>query len=397
MKLLVNLNSLQYPLTGIGEYTLNLVKQLLLDERVVDIRGMHLHRHLSRQQIGQLVKKFDVPPNNSLKQKSKYAISRQGKLHLLGKVARKVLHIYSGIRLRWFKHLHGEYVYWEPNYTCQKHNGIVIPTIHDLSHLDCPHYHPQDRVRHLNKELPGTLARADHVIAVSDYTKQNLMHHFKIPEEAISIVSPSISTDFYPREPQECVGVTKKYNLPAQFILSVGTLEPRKNVTGLLQAYRLLPTELKQQYPLVLVGKRGWLLEEMDALLQPMLASGEVIWLGFVDRKDLPYIYSAAALLAYVSFYEGYGMPIAEAMACGTAVVASNSTSMVEASGDSVCHVAPTDHQAIADGMCKLLLDDHYRQQQQFEGLEVSRTRSWFAAKQQLYDAFLATVEMRAR
>jgi glycosyltransferase involved in cell wall biosynthesis len=387
MKLLVNLNSLNHPLTGIGEYTLNIVKEILTDDQVQDIRGMRRSRYINRQQITALVNLLES--GNENQGKFSQHLSRSGKLQLVSRVARKLLRIYNEFSLRLYRRMLKHYVYWEPNYICLNHQGVCVPTIHDLSHILCPQFHPKERVRHLQTHLPNTLTRAEHVIVVSEYTKQSVIQNFGFDENKITVVPPSVHQDYYPRLEAECLQLKHRLKLPQKFLLFVGTLEPRKNLKGLLLAYASLPCEMQNEYPLVLAGKRGWLLEEIDELLQPMLKSGAVIWLGYIHRADLPALYSSATALAYVSHYEGFGMPIAEAMAAGTAVIASDSTAMTEASGGAVCSVSPDSVESITQGIGKVLADSEYRRKCEIKGLEVSKHRSWKTSKNLLINALL--------
>jgi len=385
MKLLINLNSLNYPLTGIGEYTLNLVKEILDDDQVQDIKGMRSSKYLDRHQISALIASLeqgyqaDQPLTRYLKKMSR--------LTLIARIARKAIHTYREIGFRFYRNMLKHYIYWEPNYICLNHQGVCVPTVHDLSHLICPEFHPKARVKYLEAELPGTLARAQHVIVVSEYTKQSVMEHFDLDDQQITVVPPSVKSEYYPRTASECAQLKKRLGLPENFILFVGTLEPRKNLQGLLLAYKLLSAELRSQYPLVLSGKKGWLLEEIEQILQPMLDSGEVIWLGYAKSEDLPALYSSATAFTYVSHFEGFGMPIAEAMACGTAVIASDNTSMKEAAAGSVCTVSPHSIESIAQGIRTVLLDSEYRIQCETSGLEVSKNRSWKVSKQLLVTA----------
>ena len=385
MKLLVNLSSLNHPLTGIGEYTLNLVKEMLDDDQVQDIKGIRSSRYLDRHQISVLIAALEQ--GHQTDQPLTRYLKKMSRLKLIARIARKAINAYREISFRFYRNMLKHYIYWEPNYICLNHQGVCVPTVHDLSHLICPQFHPKARVKYLKAELPRTLARAKHVIVVSQYTKQSVMEHFDLDDQQITVVPPSVKSEYYPRTASECAQLKKRLGLPENFILFVGTLEPRKNLQGLLLAYKLLSTELKSQYPLVLSGKKGWLLEDIEQILQPMLDSGEVIWLGFVKSGDLPVLYSSATAFTYVSHFEGFGMPIAEAMACGTAVIASDNTAMKEASGGAVCIVSPHSIGSIAQGMRKVLLDSSYRIECETKGLEISKNRSWKVSKQLLVTA----------
>lgn len=394
MKLLVNLNSLNYPLTGIGEYTLNLVKEILDDEQVQDIKGMRSSRYLDRHQISALIVSLEQGHQTDLPL-TRY-LKKMNRLKLIARLARKAVFTYRDLSFRFYRNMLKHYIYWEPNYICLNHQGVCVPTVHDLSHLLCPQFHPRERVKYLEAELPITLARANHVIVVSEFTKQSVMQHFDLDEQQITVVPPSVKSEYYPRSAAQCAQLKKRLSLPENFLLFVGTLEPRKNLQGLLLAYKLLPADLRSQYPLVLSGKKGWLLEEIEQVLQPMLDSGEVIWVGYTKSEDLPALYSAATAFTYVSHFEGFGMPIAEAMASGTAVVASDSTAMKEAAGGAVCAVSPHSIESIAQGISKVLLDSEYRKQCEQKGLEVSGKRSWKSSKQLLVKA-LSSVNKGAK
>ena len=385
MKLLVNLSSLNHPLTGIGEYTLNLVKEMLDDDQVQDIKGIRSSRYLDRHQISVLIAALEQ--GHQTDQPLTRYLKKMSRLKLIARIARKAINAYREISFRFYRNMLKHYIYWEPNYICLNHQGVCVPTVHDLSHLICPQFHPKARVKYLKAELPRTLARAKHVIVVSQYTKQSVMEHFDLDDQQITVVPPSVKSEYYPRTASECAQLKKRLGLPENFILFVGTLEPRKNLQGLLLAYKLLSTELKSQYPLVLSGRKGWLLEDIEQILQPMLDSGEVMWLGYLNSKDLPALYSSATAFTYVSHFEGFGMPIAEAMACGTAVIASDNTAMKEASGGAVCIVSPHSIGSIAQGMRKVLLDSSYRIECETKGLEISKNRSWKVSKQLLVTA----------
>ena len=385
MKLLVNLSSLNHPLTGIGEYTLNLVKEMLDDDQVQDIKGIRSSRYLDRHQISVLIAALEQ--GHQTDQPLTRYLKKMSRLKLIARIARRAINAYREISFRFYRNMLKHYIYWEPNYICLNHQGVCVPTVHDLSHLICPQFHPKARVKYLKAELPRTLARAKHVIVVSQYTKQSVMEHFDLDDQQITVVPPSVKSEYYPRTASECAQLKKRLGLPENFILFVGTLEPRKNLQGLLLAYKLLSTELKSQYPLVLSGKKGWLLEDIEQILQPMLDSGEVMWLGYLNSKDLPALYSSATAFTYVSHFEGFGMPIAEAMACGTAVIASDNTAMKEASGGAVCIVSPHSIGSIAQGMRKVLLDSSYRIECETKGLEISKNRSWKVSKQLLVAA----------
>lgn len=161
----------------------------------------------------------------------------------------------------------------------------------------------------------------------------------------------------------------RKYDLPREFVLFVGALEPRKNLKGLIEAYSALPEGLKRNFPLIFVGSCGWNNEEIMALMQ----KGQIRFLGYVPEKDLATLYSCAALPVYPSWYEGFGLPVLEAMACGCPVLASTDAALRELSAQSACHVEPGDIDAMANALQELLEDENRRHLLSLAGLARAR------------------------
>jgi alpha-1,3-rhamnosyl/mannosyltransferase len=260
--------------------------------------------------------------------------------------------------------MYRESIYWEPNYILQEFDGISIPTIYDLSHVRYPEFHPAQRRRWLDDNLMSSLERATAIITISEFSKKEIINHFSIKKEKISVISPAVADDFrYPYNTQEKAEMRQFYSLPSTFILSVGTLEPRKNIKGLLSAFKSLPEPLKNAFPLVVVGCAGWLSEDVEQIMQPMIKRGQVIRLGYVRQQHLPILFSAASLFVYVSHYEGYGMPIAEAMCSGVPVITSNISSMPEVAAGCAKLVNPNNTDEIASEIQELLENTQVRGQ----------------------------------
>jgi alpha-1,3-rhamnosyl/mannosyltransferase len=183
--------------------------------------------------------------------------------------------------------------------------------------------------------------------------------------------------------------VKQAYQLPEKFILTVGTLEPRKNTLGLMNAYGLLPSNVRKQYPLVVVGAPGWYQLTDEKKIQALVSKGEIRLMGFVAQCDLPLLYQAATLFSYVSFYEGYGIPIAEAMACGVPVVTSDRASMPEVANGCAKLVNPEDPDDIAQALQSYLEDENYRKRQGEQGRIKSLTYTWERSAEKLVELFL--------
>lgn len=237
----------------------------------------------------------------------------------------------------------------------------TVVTVHDLSFVRQPETTMPGMSRHLNRWVPHSVRQADHVIAVSEATRQDLIELYQTPPQKISVLYHGVTPDFQPvLEPDRLAAVCQKYGLGQQpFILSVGTIQPRKNYQRLIQAFAALDPTLA----LVIVGGKGWHYETIFDEVARCGLIGRVHFLGFTADADLPALYSAASLFVYPSLYEGFGLPALEAMACGTPVVASNQSALPEVVGEAGVLVDPCDVDAMAAAMSNLLADTALHQQ----------------------------------
>jgi len=228
----------------------------------------------------------------------------------------------------------------------------VVTTVHDLSYIVYPEYHTRLNGGYLRLLTPTLLRRARLIIAVSDATKRDLVERAGAPEGKVRVVYSGLAAPFMRRPPLERLDeARRRYNLPEAFILSVGTLEPRKNLAGTLRAYGLLRERLADAPPLALVGGSGWRLDEEG------LSGADVRRLGYVPDEDLVALYAACSLFVYPSLYEGWGFPVAEALALGAPTITSTTSSLPEVAGDAALLVDPRDPEAIAAAMEEALVD----------------------------------------
>jgi len=263
-------------------------------------------------------------------------------------------------------------------------------TLHDLIFLFHPETHKPMNRWFLTLMMPRFLRAADAVIAVSECTKRDAIRFYSIPEEKITVIYEGVSPRFRPANPEAVRAVREKYGLPERFILYVGTIEPRKNLTTLLEAFHhLLAT---RDLRLVFVGKKGWLYEGFFRRLRELGLEDRVIFTGYVPDEDLPAIYSAADLFVFPSLYEGFGLPVLEAMACGTPVVCSNTSSLPEVAGDAAILVDPTDVRALAGAMERVLTDEHLRAEIYAKGLGRARQFTWAKAAQETLKVYLEVI-----
>ena len=248
----------------------------------------------------------------------------------------------------------------------------TVVTIHDLGYLHEPDAHPPRQRRMLDLTTRWSTRAATRIIAVSSSTKADLVTRNGVSPDKIDVVPLGVSDAFRPPSATDVDRARAAYDLPGRFVLAVGTVQPRKNLAGLAQAIQSLP-----DVPLLIAGKPGWLADRvMDDLADP-IRRGRVRMLGYVPLADLPALYGAAACVAFVSRFEGFGLPALEAMACGTPVVASNRGALPEVVGDAALVVDPDAPPAIADAVRALLHDGALHARLRAAGLHRAERYTW--------------------
>ncbi len=266
----------------------------------------------------------------------------------------------------------------------------TLLTVHDLSFLRYPDAFVPALRGYLARVVPRSIARADLVLADSEATRTDLITLLDVPPEKVQVLYSGIHPRFCPQpEPDEVARLRAHYGLAdAPYILSVGTLQPRKNYVRLIRAFVQLTNQPTNQLTnqLVIAGGRGWLYEE--TLAAAAKYPDRVRILGFVDDGDLPALYRNAALFAFPSLYEGFGLPVLEAMACGVPVVCSHASSLPEVVGDAALLVDPLDTDGLAAAMARVLGDPDLRRQMTARGLEQASRFTWEKAARQLLTAF---------
>lgn len=359
------------PIAGIGRYTQELIKCLLADTRVDDIRAFNSAKVFDRQALIALLQETSqTSPNRALLKLKKVLRSMPGLYTLRSRIQqqsyKKILKNYA------------DAVLWEPNYVLQHHDGPSIATLHDLSYLRYPQHHHPAMIAWLNKQLPKTIERATAFVTLSEFSKTELVQALGIDPQKIHIIPPAVNDVYQLKASAEQMQqVKQRYGLPNRYVLTVSTLEPRKNINGLIAAFSRLPETLKSQYPLVIVGASGWGKQDYQQRYHKLIANHQLYFMGYVAQDDLPFIYQAAELFAFLSFYEGYGMPIAEAMASGVAVLASNQASMPEVAQDSALLVPPDDSEAIEAALATLLESPARRELMRQQGRNIAKQYTW--------------------
>ncbi|MBE2270926.1 MAG: glycosyltransferase family 4 protein [Anaerolinea sp.] len=249
-----------------------------------------------------------------------------------------------------------------------------VITVHDLNFFYYPQYLTAESRRYYNGQIGTAVKQADHILADSEATKRDLINLLHVPADKITVHMLGVETIFTPQPPAEIARVRAALNLPPAYLLYVGTFEPRKNIAGLIEAYAQLPADAP---PLVLAGNRGWLFEETMERIQRLKLDQRVVWRENIPQADLPALYSGASLLITPSFYEGFGLPALEAMACGTIPIVSNRGSLPEVVGDVGAQVNPDDPAAIAHAIEHALSDHTWRTEQRAAGLARAASFQW--------------------
>lgn len=252
-----------------------------------------------------------------------------------------------------------------------------VITIHDLSLLLHPETHERHLVRRARRNLPLMTRRAAAVITPSETVKREVCEVLKIRAEKVVAIPEAARAFFMPVSRSASAAVRQRLGIDDEFILFVGTIEPRKNVLNLLRAVAELfrTTELRPQ--VVLAGAKGWLSEDVSSYLSSNDLKDRLVVTGYLGDEDLRALYSACRVFVYPSLYEGFGLPLLEAMACGAPVVTSNIPSIVETVGDVARLIAPADFRDLAHGIAGLLRDAGERETRSIAGLEHARKFSW--------------------
>jgi glycosyltransferase involved in cell wall biosynthesis len=269
-------------------------------------------------------------------------------------------------------------LYHEMNAIARPFGGVTVVSVNDLSFRSDPQWHPPERVAWMERRLPATLRQARRFVAISAFTKTEMVARLGIQPTRIDVVPMGLSGDFHPVAAAAAAPVLARFGLADRaYVLAVSTLEPRKNFDRLLAAHTLLPAALRQLVPLVIAGGRGWGSTLDDATTAPHLADGTLRLPGFVSDDDLVALYARAAVVAYPSLYEGFGLPVLEAMACGTPLVVSNDSAVAETAGDAALLVDPRDPHAIAKGLRRVLEDDALADELRARGLAHAAGFTW--------------------
>lgn len=282
-------------------------------------------------------------------------------------------------------------VFHETNYVAPNVTIPLVTTVCDMSYVRHPEFMPRHRRRWLRAYLEKRLQQSRAIISISRFTTEELVTSFPWLDRTRIFTTPLgvDHTEFHSRrDPDEERRLSETYNLPSRFLLYLGTLEPRKNLQGLLRGYAMLPERLRSEFPLVLAGNDGWRQSYFRDLVRDLRQDGCLRWLGYVPQGDVPGLLRAADLFCFPSLYEGFGLPALEAAACGTAVLCGRASSLPEVMGDAAHYVDPHCAESIAAGLLNVLSDASYRDVLAVGGPDRAAPFTWNRCAEQTLAAY---------
>jgi len=365
----MNATALLSPLTGIGQYTYHICQQLLNDPSVAPsfFYGNQWRKDLQNKPIHGIEWKKKIfkslIPNP-------YAVSRM-------------------LQSRAFKKNTMSFdLYHEPNYLPLSYEHKLVLTVHDVSFIRYPEAHPIERIRALER-FPEAVEKADAIITDSHFTACELMDCLPVDSAKVVPIHLGVTAAYHPRSKQELEPCMQRYGLDYQgYVLVVGTLEPRKNLKLVLDAYRSLPMKIQQQYPLAVIGMKGWGTEQIDKDMEALIHSGHLRLLGYVPSEDMPLLYAAAKLFVYPSIYEGFGLPPLEAMASGVPVITSDRASLPEVVGQAGIQVDASDVDGLRDAIGDVLNDTEKAEEMIGDGILQAKGFTWEKCASETVDVY---------
>ena len=362
-KILIDAISLLSPLTGIGRYTYEISERLRrLDN---DHEYLYYYGYTSHKLILSRVETKNRAETYLLGKARRILVKNP----FVKKISRKIITVLSRITAPEVN------LYWQPNFIpspgIRTQNTII--SVHDFSFLHHPQWHPKELVEHFAMNFIKGILRADRIITGSEYTKKEIVGILGYDPARIDVIYHGVNHEiFRTLDPAE---QKTSAPLPERYILAVGSIEPRKNLTSLLMAYSILPLDIKKRYKLVLAGPQGWNNKEIRQMIEKDM--DHIVLLGYLSDQDLCVAYNLASIFIYPSFYEGFGIPPLEAMACGTPVIASNTSSIPEVCGNCALYIDPKNYEELSDKIEFLLKKDELRQILRLKGQERARLFSW--------------------
>lgn len=360
--------------SGIGIYTYELTKRLQ-EYKDVEFNG-HIFNFINRNDISKDLDGIDIEKNIC-------------SLFPYG-VYRRIWH-YIPIKYNWLFRDNADIYHFFNFIVPPRIKGKVITTIHDMTYELYPETMDKRNLKRIKSDIQYSVDRSDKIITVSESSKNDIIKFLNVDESKIEIVYNGVDYEKFNKYYTEDIKliVRNKYNLPQNYILYMGTLEPRKNIDSIIEAFALIKKQKDfDNIKLVIAGKKGWLFEDIFNLVDKLNLKDHVIFTDYVDETDKPIIYNMAKLFVFPSLYEGFGIPVLEAMASSVPVIASNVSSLPEVAGNAVILVNPKDIEGIAKNIIKILSDDDLKNELVRKGHIQAQKFTWEASAEKLYNIY---------
>lgn len=253
----------------------------------------------------------------------------------------------------------------------------LILTIHELTYLIYPEFLPKHKYLYYRYFVPLSIYKADKIIAVSDNLKKDILRFFKLPQDKIEVIYCGVNHIFRPIDKNIAKNaIRKRFGITDDYILYVGTIEPKKNLKRLIEAYYQLKKDVNR-YKLVIAGPKGWLYSEIYKTIKKLNIANDIIFTGYLHSQGLLFLYNAASVFVYPSFYEGFGLPVVEAMACGIPVITSNTSALPEVAKDAAILINPLDTKDLLESIKAVLDNPVLVKELSIKGLNRARQFSW--------------------
>ena len=392
MRLVMGGESLEGPLTGIGQYTYHLAEQIGLSNAVDDFQFLIHGRLRATDPI--MANCRPSAEGFAGGAPSRGAMLALARLRSAAAQNRVLVYLYERlipVLERWsLRDFGAGDIFHSPNYMLPDFPGRTAVTIHDLSTYRFPEHHPQARVGFVNSHIERALKGADHILTVSNTVRHEIIERFNYPEERITTTYEGANDAFRPMTETDFTNLAAALGLSyKRYFLFVASIEPRKNLERLLDAYLVYrATAGDTILPLIVSGIPGWNSTQTHQRLQQLEEEGAVRYLGYVAQHLLPGLIAGARALLYPSLYEGFGLPVLEAMQSGTAVLASENSAMSEVGGNAVALVDPLDIDQMADLTRRLACDDELVASLAARGLARSSHFSWKLCAEQTLNVY---------
>lgn len=372
MRIALDVSILHAPRTGIGEYALQLGRAL------------------------RKVPELELSLFDGLRWRDDFPDAPQAGYGTLSQIVKAIVPNAYQIRRqlmqrrfdRGTKHVQPE-VYHQPSLWPLRFDGPTVMTLHDLTHVHYPETQPRDRLRAIERHLPIALQQASRILVDSQFIADEVTHHYGVPHSKLQVAPLGFAPRFQPRSEEQLRTRLAAHQLRMHsYYLCLGTLEPRKNLDLVIAAYLALPDSIRQRMPLLIVGGRGWRQEQLKRIPHKAQAQGQVRLLGYEDENCVAELLAGAHALLFPSRYEGFGLPVLEAMASGTPVIASECAAIPEVAGQAALYVDPDDVDGCRSQMLALLNDDALQATLREQGRQRARQFSWERCAQITVDTY---------